>query len=261
MKNRSLLLLSILFGLHMASYGQDVIVLTNRAKLDAKEIVIKDKTVLYQNFDDDSGKVLSMLLSKIEYIQYTNGERLFPDDLIGRTKNSENLGFNLINFHVLDFATSNFTMSYERVLSDGKFSLQLPISFGYGDPNSDLLLPPPFDSEFELNFANRFTTGLCFNIFPTRQGRVRYFFGPSILGGSGIYSNGGYYDSYYGYYIEEEINTGYIAFMVNNGLIISPLAHFSISLVGSLGARHFFDVEGGKTATSGRLSFNLSYRF
>ncbi len=261
MKNRSLLLLSILFGLHMASYGQDVIVLTNRAKLDAKEIVIKSKTVFYQNFDDDSGQVLSMLLSKIEYIQFANGEKLFPADLGNRTKTTEALGFNLINFHVLDFATSNFTMSYERVLSDGKFSLQLPISFGYGDSNTDLLLPPPFDSEFELNFANRFTTGLSLNIFPTRQGRVRYFFGPSIMGGSGIYSEGGYYDSYYGYYIEEEINTGYISFMVNNGLIISPLSHFSISLVASLGARHFFAVDDGKTATTGKLSFNLSYRF
>ena len=254
MRKTNLFVTFVFLTLISLSYGQDVILLTNRAKIEAKEIVVKGKTVYYQDFNDDSGDVFTLSLSKIEYIQYASGGKVLPSDILDQRNSLVGLGNNLINFHILDFSSNNFTMSYERVIADGEFSLQLPVSLGYGDEESDLLLPPPFN-EIDVKFWNRFSTGLALNIFPTRQGRVRYFFGPAIHGGSGVY-----YQYFYGL-DDTNTKTGFVSFVVNNGLIISPISHFSLSLVGTIGARHFFDVENGKTAATGKISFNLSYRF
>lgn len=254
MKKSNLFVTFVFLALISVSYGQDVILLTNRAKIEAKEIVVKGKTIYYQDYNDNSGDVFTVSLGKIEYIQYASGEKVLPADIMDKRNSLVGLGNNLINFHILDFSTNNFTMSYERVIADGEFSLQFPVSLGYGDENSNLLLPPPFD-EVDVKFWNRFSAGVGLNIFPTRQGKARYFFGPAIYGGSGVY-----YHEYYGLDNTYD-NTGFVSFVVNNGLIISPISHFSLSLVGTIGARHFFDVEGGKTAATGKISFNLSYRF
>lgn len=251
--------LSLLFlGILQISQSQDIIVLANRAKIEAKDIVVKGKVITYQDYSDVSGKQFTIAFDKVEYIQYANGEKLLVSDLESKINNDNPLGDNLISFHVLDFAINSFTLSYERILKNGKFSLQIPISFGYGDSPADIMLPPPFDSEIETYFANRFSTGLNFNIYPTQQGTVRYFFGPSILFGTGKHFE--QYD-YYNEHQTPSVSTGYISFIVNNGLMVTPISHLSLALVGSIGARQFFNVEDGKTATVLKLSFNLSYRF
>ena len=256
MKSLNLVFTVLFLSILSVSFGQDIILLANRAKIEAKDIVVKNKTIYYQDFNESSGEIFTVPVNRIEYIQYASGEKVTPNDLLARVNSYNGLGNNLINFHLLDFATSNFTMSYERVISDGKFSIQIPVSFGYGDDYGNFWLPTPWDSEINIDFANRFSTGVALNIFPTRQGKVRYFFGPAIYGGSGVYYPG------YDYYNESfDVRTSFVSFVVNNGLIISPISHFSLSLVGSLGARQLFDVEDGKTITTVKLAFNLSYRF
>ncbi|MDP2722234.1 MAG: hypothetical protein Q8O72_05725 [Bacteroidales bacterium] len=237
-------------------YAQDVIMLNNRAKIEAKEIVIKGKIINYQEYIDSTGIQYSVALSKVEYILFQNGEKVFASDLFSNQSKTMVPAKNLITFHLLDFAINNFTLSYERILGDGKLSLQFPISFGYGDEPAKVLFPTPFGDEFNSRFANKFSAGVKFNIYPTRQGKVRYFFGPSLIFGNGDYST----DSYYAYQ-PKLINTGFLAFLVNNGIMITPIEHFSLALIGSIGARHFFSVESGKTLSVAQLSFNLSYRF
>ena len=254
MVNRSLVCLLMVMASFQV-FSQDVIVLKNRAKIDAKEVAIKGNVILYQDYTGNSGYEYSVDINKVDYIQYQNGEKLQVNEIAVISKSKTNYGLNLISFHILDFAINNFTFSYERILGNGKYSLQIPVSFGYGDSGDNDLLPLPFGTDYENSFANRFSTGVSFNIYPTRQGKVRYFFGPSIQIGSGIYFPKYYNDN------PDEIKTGFMGFMVNNGLMITPIEHLSMAVVGSLGARHFFKIENGKTISTLGISFNLTYRF
>jgi len=255
--SRRSLLASLLFICFLgSSMAQDIIQLENRAKIEAKDIVIKGKSVFYKDYGDNSGQEYSVDVRKVTSIRYANGEIIDGKDLELKTNTHYVLGNNLLNFHMLDFVVSNFTMSYERIFGDGKYSMQVPVSLGYGDPNDEIYLPLPWDSDWSNRFANRFSAGLNFNIFPTRQGKVRYFFGPGIQYASGVYGDGYDYSSVY-----QEYNTGALSFMVNNGFMVTPIPQFSFSLVGSIGARHLFEVEDGKTITTAKLSLNLSYRF
>ncbi len=256
MNHRSLLVSLLFFCFLGGAMAQDIIQLENRAKIEAKDIVIKGKSVFYKDFADSSGQEYSVDVRKVTSIRYANGETIDGKDLELKTNTHYVLGNNLLNFHMLDFVISNFTMSYERIFGNGKFSLQVPFSLGYGDPNDEIFLPLPWDSDWGTHFANRFSTGLNFNIFPTGQGKVRYFFGPGIQYASGVYADG--YDYYQDY---QEYDTGALSFMVNNGFMVTPIPQFSFSLVGSIGARHLFEVEDGKTVTAAKLSLNLSYRF
>ena len=254
MVNRSIVsLLMVMVSFQV--FSQDVIVLKNRAKIDAKEVAIKGNVIMYQDYTGNSGYEYSVDINKVDYIQYQNGEKLLASELAGKSTSKMNYGLNLISFHILDFAINNFTFSYERILGNGKYSLQIPVSFGYGDGNDNDLLLIPFRNDYENSFANRFSTGVSFNIYPTRQGKVRYFFGPSVQIGSGIYFPNYYNDN------PDEIKTGFMGFMVNNGLMITPIEHLSMAIVGSVGARHLFKVENGKTFSTLGVSFNLTYRF
>ncbi len=254
MVNRSIVCLLIVIASFQV-FSQDVIVLKNRAKIDAKEVAIKGNVILYQDYAGNSGYEYSIDINKVDYIQYQNGEKLLASEIESNNSSKMNYGSNLISFHILDFAINNFTFSYERILGNGKYSLQIPISFGYGEGNDNDFLPLPFGTDYENTFANRFSTGVSFNIYPTRQGKVRYFFGPSVQIGSGIY-----YSNHYNYN-PDEIKTGFMGFMVNNGLMITPIEHLSLAIVGSVGARHLFKVENGKTFSTLGISFNLTYRF
>ncbi len=236
--------------------AQDVITLKNNYTIDAKDIVVTPKEVRYQDYYHNSAEILVLQKSKVSSILYENGSTV---NLYNIQKTTPvDIGNNLLTFHFLDFVINNFTISYERIIANGKYGIQIPFSFGYSDKTTTIPLPLPTASGYTNYLVNRFYTGIKFNIYPTGQGKVKYFLGPEIRFGNGVMHQD--YDSY-GQHNPYTTNTGYVKFFINNGIIFTFVGSLSISAVGSIGIQHMYKIDTNPTQTTGALSINLSYRF
>lgn len=234
--------------------AQDIITLKNNYTIDAKNIVVTPKEVRYQDYYDNSAEMLVLQKSKVSSILYENGSTVNLYN-IQKTTHAD-VGNNLLTFHFLDFVINNFTISYERIIANGKYGIQIPFSFGYSDETTTVPLPPPTSSDYTNYLVNRFYTGIKFNIYPTGQGKVKYFLGPEIRFGTGLLNQ-----DYYNYNNPYTTNTGYIKFFINNGVVFTFANSLSISAVGSIGIQHMYKIDTNPTQTTGALSINLSYRF
>lgn len=232
--------------------AQDFIYMRNLSdRIAATNINVQHIETTYNIFGDESGQVMSLENNDISMIAYENGDiRFFErEKKVARRRNFKK---NLINYHLFDLVVNNFKLSYERIISNGKVGIQIPIAIGYG--NEDRI------SGYD-DVHNTFYTGLSLNFYPTGQGGVRYFMGPGIQVGTGFF-NGYYTDS--GNFVNGNIDTFVFRFFINNGIMFTPIEALSISLVGSLGIRYTdkaYDSKNNKVKTVGAFSANLSYRF
>lgn len=233
--------------------AQDYIYLENKdGRIAATSIEVLSNETRYFKYGDESGQVYSINNNQISMIAYENGQLKFFEKP-SKIASSYNYKKNIIHYHLFDLVVNNFKLSYERIISQGKIGIQIPVAFGYGDEFSG------FD-----NLVNNFYSGLSLNFYPTGQGKIRYFMGPGIQVGSGSYDYE-YYPLGYGYPpVHQKQNTFLFRFLVNNGVIFSPIKELSLSAVGSLGIRYvedtnYYDEDHVKTV--GAFSFNLSYRF
>ena len=243
---KNFLILSIL--LLASSYGvlaQDYIYLRDlQTRIAAKNIKISVSEISYENYGADDGQVYSIKSNQVNLIAYENGEvRMIQR----KSKIINNYDFkkNLITYHLFDLVISNFTISYERILQNGKLGIQIPFSFGYSAGNN-----------FGENVViSRFYSGLYFNFYPTGQGKVRYFLGPGIRLGVGHDNHD--YDS------QDYTDTFYGKLLINNGIVFSPIPELSLSAILSLGVRYYPEASNynEEVRTSAAFSFNLSYRF
>ena len=223
---------------------------TQGERIAAKKIKVKDSETTYEIYNNNTGDVYSIPNRDISFIAYQNGNvRFFESVESAQKRNQYNPNF--MTFHMLDMVVNNFTISYERIISKGKIGLEIPFSFGYDDDLSG------YD-----NVRNKFYTGLTLNFYPTGQGKVRYFLGPSIQVGEGFYE--GYYTQNNSTYVDEKLDTFVFRLLINNGVMFTPIDALSIKLSGSIGIRYTDKVkqEGDndiKTVGAGNVS--LSYRF
>jgi hypothetical protein len=252
-----LILLVSIFLISSSLLAQDIITLKNNYTIEAKNILVTPDELKYQNFYSENGEVLVLQKSKVVSILYQNGSKVkIYEPTIKVTQNS--IGENLISFHFLDFVISNFTISYERIIANGKYGIQIPFSFGYSDKPTTIHVPLPWDSEYTNSLVNQFYSGITFNIYPSGQGKIKYFLGPTLRFGIGDY-----YENWndYNYDSNYITNTGYIKFLVNNGIVFTFANSLSITAIGSIGIQHMYKVNTNHTQTTGALSLNMSYRF
>lgn len=235
--------------------SQDIITLKNNYTIDAKSIVVTPSEVKYQDYYSTSDEVLILQKKTVSSISYENGSIV---NLYNIKKTQVDIGNNLLTFHFLDFVINSFTFSFERIISEGKFGIQIPFSFGYSENTTAIPLPPPFDSDYTNELVNKFYTGITFNIYPTGQGKFKYFLGPSVRFGSGLFHED---FNQYGHNNPPPIETGYIKFLINNGVVVTFARSLSVTLVGSIGIQHMYKINTNPTQTTGALSLNLSYRF
>ena len=169
-------------------------------------------------------------------------------------------GSNLIRYHMLNLIINEFTISYERILNNGKSGIQIPVSFGYDKEPVEVPWPPPFEDASDPNqLVTKFETGVNFNLYPGKQGIFKYYLGPGLRFGTGFW-----YQDVYGYNspsLTDPIDTDYLKFFVNNGFLWSPAQYFAISLNGFIGIQHSFEATEKETQTIGGLSFELIARF
>lgn len=124
-----------------------------------------------------------------------------------------------------DVLVRRISLEYERVLADGKMSLNIPFSATV--------------SQFEDLWSSEvhWWAGMGVKFYPTGQGTVRYFLGPefrliSVTENEYIWSYDAYGNGSDSYEEYDYINT---AFLVNNGVIYSPTDDFFVSLSMGLG--------------------------
>ncbi len=249
MKAKYLLLLLFIGVLQVAA--QDVIILKDSLNFDARVLDVNKRTVNYRLYTEPEGRIHMIPTNKVAYIRYQNGS---VRDL--SISNSYAFKRNIFSFHLLDLLVGDFTLTYQHILANGKVGLEIPVAFGYSSERNEVPLPPPF-SNINSDFHNKFYTGINLNLYPTGQGKVKYFVGPAIHFGAG------YFESYtHGY--EKRINTNYFRLLVNNGLMISPLPSFSLKFVVGLGLLNTFNAdfnEDRDVQTTANITFGMSYRF
>ncbi len=251
----SLLILILIIFSNVKLVSQDIIVLTDNTTVVAKNIVVRVNDVEYQNFNDSSKVIIPR--NSVQLISYNDGSQIELNS-IQKSFNRLDLGNNLVSFHFLDFVISNFTLSYERIISDGKYGIQIPVSIGYKDKPSTIYFPLPMEPDYTNKLVSKFYTGINFNIYPTGQARFKYYLGPGLRFGNGLFfENANNYSSN----SQQSIKTGYFKFLLNNGVVYTPVNSLSISIIGSIGIQYMFDKQINKAQTSGALSINLSLRF
>ena len=234
--------------------AQDFIYMRNQtARVEATNIKVLASETTYELFGNKSGDIHSLTNKQISMIAFQNGDvRFFEREK--KIINRHNYKKNIINYHLFDLVVNNFKLSYERIISNGKVGIQIPFAIGYGNDGNM--------SGFD-DVHNNFYTGISINFYPTGQGIVRYFMGPGIQVGTGYFDDY-YYDDYTGYSNYQHTDTFVFRFLVNNGIIFTPIEALSISLVGSLGIRYTDKTEynsDNNVRTVGAFSANLSYRF
>ncbi len=249
---RILFLVSILLFVAMSAIAQDLIFMRDLGKrIAATNIKVSIDETTYTKFNDESGKVYSLFNNEISMIAYVNGDvRFFEKEK--KVTRRYNYKKNLLNFHLFDLIVNNFKLSYERIISNGKMGIQIPFAVGYGNGISG------FD-----DIRNKFYTGISLNFYPTGQGKVRYFMGPGLQFGKGSYDDEYYAGGSSHPPMQVEKDTFVFRFLVNNGVIFSPIKELSLSAMLALGIRYVDESYDGNDniKTVGAFSFNLAYRF
>lgn len=159
-----------------------------------------------------------------------------------------NYGKSIISINTVHLFYGYISVNFEYISENGIFGFKLPISisfqdsdetlfniyefpgvlFGQGGTYIDLINGVDIDGSNGFGMGN-FYTGLDFKIYPTGQGHVNAFIGPSLGLTQHNYSN--YY--YYGYNPE-------VAFTLasNAGVSFNPSRFFNITLDGSIGIEY-----------------------
>ncbi len=238
----------VLLFISISAISQDFIYKKDGGRIVADKIEVLLDQTNYAIFGDKSAELFSINNNEISFIAFENGEVSFFEKE-SRSRQRYNYKKNMINYHLFDLIVNNFKISYERIVAKGKIGIQIPIAFGYGDELSG------YD-----NIDNKFYTGVTLNFYPTGQGKVRYLMGPAIQVGSGNYDDS---YSYGNNWDHKTYDTFFLRFLINNGVMFSPIQELSLSVIGSIGIRYIEvtseNYNGIKTV--GAFAFNLSYRF
>ena len=176
-------------------------------------------------------------------------QRYVADD----NDNSSNIENNSrLSIMLSDVLVRRVSIEYERVLSDGKMSFNIPFSVTlspFEDPWSD-----------EVHWW----VGMGVKFYPTGQGTVRYFLGPEFRIISVTENEYDWYYDAYNNYHETNTEADYIntAFLINNGLIYSPTDSFFVSISMGLGFISFNpDSYNESLLPFATPSFRLGFKF
>lgn len=264
MKNLFALSFLLFFGFIYVAQAQDVIYKKDGSREDSKIVLIGTKDIQYKKFSNPDGPVYTLPKSDIVMITYQNGEyEMFSSqkEAVSTSKEELKTNFtkNIIGYHLFDVVYGDFTFSYERILSSGTIGIKIPFGFGYAY-NSDY-----FNSSNEW-VKNAFYSGIGVNFYPTGQGKWRYFLGPQVRVGYGKQSYWMTIWDDYGNYVTDEEETAegiYTKFIVDNGIMFTPVRNFSISAIAGVGVRYFpqADYSYNVFMPTGYFSLNIGYRF
>jgi hypothetical protein len=249
MKNWLSVLLLVVASL--AAFSQDAIYKTDGTKIDGIVTLVAPTEIRYKAAANPDGPEYIIPTNNIVIIVYKNGTY----DLLKKKSEKEflpfdsltiNYGKNIIFMNLAALVPENLFFSYERIINHGYIGLRSPFILGlmHGASGNNKTIG----------------TGLDINFYPFKQGRVRYFVGPSFeVGMKKFYYP---YSGQYGYYYNntEETERSYYNLHINNGLMFQITKYFNISAVAGVGVQAE-DYGSKKPRSNGTIEFNMGFRF
>ncbi len=161
----------------------------------------------------------------------------------------ESFGKNNVVLMLSDVVMKRISFEYEHVLGDkGNIAINVPMSYSI-DKQPDI-----YDDEVN------WWVGLGMKLYPTGQGKIRYYVGPEVRVISAHETNTVYYD---GWSKIEEKEYMHTAFLLNNGMIYEPSEHFVFGVNLGLGimSRDSDDTSYGSVMPMATPSVRLGIRF
>jgi hypothetical protein len=245
---KKIILLFALMPLMLSA--QDKIIMTDG---NVKVGYIVSEEGNYVRYNNADNKTISVKKNYIKEIQYQDAKKRSALANQNLSLSEINYGENIVSYNFFGLVYKNIGFSYERILPNGNIGIKLPISFSLGD----------FD---EHTFRGHiFQTGLDLNLYPLGQGELKYFLGPSIRFGEMVEKSG---NSYYDGQLQQEvfetdIESSYIGFMFNNGVLWQPTENFSLSSNAGIGLRGFENenFNNGVSEVFFYMEASVGYRF
>ncbi|NPD47131.1 MULTISPECIES: hypothetical protein [unclassified Lentimicrobium] len=160
-------------------------------------------------------------------------------------------GRNNISIMLSDVVLKRVSFEYEHIFGDeGNMSINIPFSIAIGEA----------DDVYgdQVNWWG----GLGMKLYPTGQGKIRYFVGPEVRVISAHYEGIDY--SYYdGYTEEKDVKEEYIhtAFLLNNGFIYEPTKNFIFSVNLGVGFMSRDQKTGDGVQPMATPSVRMGFRF
>ncbi len=251
MKNIYLVLVLSLFA--SFSYAQELLYFSNGNMLKITNSHQSLDSVSFQIYNSSQNRNYSINKNELVKLITENGEIIEYEGKY-MSSNTANYSTNSVSFNVLALPAGRFTMAYQFLDKNGKIGYEIPVSFGLLTDGPTDPLPEIFDIELYSIFYSGFTL----NLYPMGQKKVNYVLGPAFRFGVGKDVNYYCYDCNYNY----DKQFFYYKLLINNGLVLMPSKHFSMSFIFSLGVMGRDNYQGEPTfGTTGDFQFNMAYQF
>lgn len=213
-------------------FAQDTIVLKSGDEIQAKVIEVNEDEISYKKFNYQDGPTFVVSREKVFMIKYADGSHeVINKEIEDDTEEdyeyeyqTPEYGQNILSINPFSFFGGNFSMSYERVLSGGLLGIR---------PS---FLIPVFSS-----IGNQAGLNLDFKFYPTKQGKVRYYLGPSGVA----------YSDYRGYFA--------YGIMFDHGVAFQPFHAFNITLDGAIGIGKSKYAYGSYLILRGGINFGIRF--
>lgn len=156
-------------------------------------------------------------------------------------------GRNNISIMLSDVVLKRVSFEYEHIFGDeGNMSINIPFSIAIGEA----------DDVYgdQVNWWG----GLGMKLYPTGQGKIRYFVGPEVRVISAKDNRTYYFDGYNKDVEEEYIHT---AFLLNNGFIYEPTENFIFSVNLGVGFMSRDQKTGDGVQPMATPSVRMGFRF
>jgi hypothetical protein len=228
--------------------AQDKIYESNGNIIDAKIVKIIPPNIYYNKWGIITDSTLSINRKKVLAIRYENGTVDVMDNSIVKDTTSpivpaqqysyaKEYGHQLFSVNALSPVLDRVAIAYEIYNETGYCSFKIPITYNY-----------KYKSPY---------VGLEIKFFPTQQGLVRMFVGPSVIIGEWPVIKT---YSYYGQ--SAVISENFFAGLIKTGVAIQAVGGFNLTIDGGLG---FVRFQNSSIKTSQDfildVGLHLGYRF
>jgi hypothetical protein len=247
------ILLFILLNCFYYTQAQDTLYRTNGKIQVVKIMEVNTQQVKYKNPNGQSGPLFVLSKTEVSKIVYESGnvdqinsefksvyestsnnvwKEKVEDDLLHKNFNRR-----MIEINLPDYFFGSVTIAYQYFTKNGDYALRVPVSIGlYGiGLNKYATLEEQYGKQGYYRERKKFSTGFDCNYFPTGQGKVRYYVGPSIELGWFDYSE----DQYLNYYpytrTKSTQKANFQSIILQNGFLFQPTPSVNFSLNIGLG--------------------------
>jgi len=245
--------------------GQDTIYRADGVKQIVKILELNTEQLMYKDTTELKDSIHTISKERIIKVVYLNGviDSFPPKSHYQFTKfkkedlRKTDFGRNFISLHLIDLLYSSITISYEHLFKSNKLSLRIPVSIGF----TIIDLPNEIDNNGYYNMDKNFSVGLDLYIYPFGQGKVKFFYGPSIEYGQMdkkvfSYTSPNYFLNYKG---------SFYSLILESGYLIQPTKHFNFSVNAGIGwtsiSLDYSIYDTSKPQLTLRYGLSVGYKF